>query len=682
MSKQEFPRPEQPANGSNADCSVAALADAFLPSNDHQALNRPPSLPDYHLLGLAGSGAFGSVWVARDITGMLYAVKIVDVAKLGGQVPGEREEQALALVRQRVPQHPHLVRIFHVSRQGARLIYAMELADPAPGSTPAEQPGYQPDTLARRIAVSGRYTVADAVRLALDLLSALEALHAAGLVHRDVKPHNVVFVGGVPKLADIGLTALVQTMMSVAGTPGYLPLDGSTGPDADLYALGKLLYQTVTGLEPAHFPTVPAHLLTSPETQMLRRLNRVLLRACAPTKSERYRSANELRAGLESVLNPRQTWGVMWVWLGLGLLLLLGIVVWTVCFWSSPHPSQSARPSADALATQVGELSASPPPSSVDDEFLRSVAALPPPDQVRVVADKMRQLNPQFDGQLVPTFRDERVTGVFFSPWNVSDLSPLRAFPDLETLHCGSSVERYYGQIADLSPLRGLRLKKLRFAWNRVADLSPLEGMPLELLDCSGNAVRSLEPVRGMPLRELFCHTNQIRDLSPVQGLPLLGINCGANPIENWSPLADLTLTKLSVFDTSFHDFSMLRAAKLEFVWCQSSRVTDLDALARMPLVYLDCSGCRVTSLEPLRGRPLRFIGIRGTDVSDLSPLAGMQLYEVGLTGSKVRNLSPLTGQPIRVIELDFDARRDGPVLRTLPELRLINGQRKADLLR
>src|SRR5438067_1574994 len=133
----------------------------------------------------------------------------------------------------------------------------MELADPAPGSPPAGQDGYRADTLAQRIAANGRLPVPEAVRITLDLLSALEALHAARLVHRDVKPQNIVFVGGVPKLADVGLAAVVQTALSVAGTPGYLPLDGSTGPDADLFALGKLLYQALTGREPSDFPSFP-----------------------------------------------------------------------------------------------------------------------------------------------------------------------------------------------------------------------------------------------------------------------------------------------------------------------------------------------------------------------------------------------------------------------------------------
>jgi hypothetical protein len=128
----------------------------------------PPIVPDYEILALAGRGAFGSVWVARDRTAVLHALKVVDLAPLPDS--GDREEEALCLVRQRVPEHPHLVRIFHVSRQETRLIYAMELADPAPGSPPPDQPGYLPDTLARRLTANARCPVEDMIHLGVATL--------------------------------------------------------------------------------------------------------------------------------------------------------------------------------------------------------------------------------------------------------------------------------------------------------------------------------------------------------------------------------------------------------------------------------------------------------------------------------------------------------------------------------
>lgn len=76
---------------------------------------------------------------------------------------------------------------------------------------------------------------------------ALEHLHAAGLIHRDIKPSNLVFVGGELKLADIGLLTAIGDQRSIVGTEGYLPPEGAGTPQADLYSLGKVLYEASTG---------------------------------------------------------------------------------------------------------------------------------------------------------------------------------------------------------------------------------------------------------------------------------------------------------------------------------------------------------------------------------------------------------------------------------------------------
>jgi eukaryotic-like serine/threonine-protein kinase len=76
---------------------------------------------------------------------------------------------------------------------------------------------------------------------ALALTTALEHLHQNGLVHRDVKPPNIIFVNGVAKLADIGLVTGVDTARSYMGTEGFADPEGPGTAQADLFSLGKVL---------------------------------------------------------------------------------------------------------------------------------------------------------------------------------------------------------------------------------------------------------------------------------------------------------------------------------------------------------------------------------------------------------------------------------------------------------
>ncbi len=138
----------------------------------------------------------------------------------------------------------------------------------------------------------------ECLRLGLALTTALEHLHRHGLVHRDIKPSNIVFVNGIPKLADIGLVALAEATMSFVGTEGYLPPEGPGTVQADLFSLGKVLYEISTGHDRQQFPELPTGITELPDRAALAEFNEVLLRACAPDVKQRYESAAEMHADL------------------------------------------------------------------------------------------------------------------------------------------------------------------------------------------------------------------------------------------------------------------------------------------------------------------------------------------------------------------------------------------------
>src|SRR5204863_3166498 len=107
-----------------------------------------------------------------------------------------------------------------------------------------------PRTLRSDLKSLRRLPVADCLRIALDVVSGLARLHERGLVHRDVKPGNIIFVNGRAKLADIGLVSTHGEGRTFVGTEGYIPPEGPGKQEADIYALGMGLYEAVTGYSP------------------------------------------------------------------------------------------------------------------------------------------------------------------------------------------------------------------------------------------------------------------------------------------------------------------------------------------------------------------------------------------------------------------------------------------------
>jgi len=117
----------------------------------------------------------------------------------------------------------------------------MDLADGVSGAPAADAEEYIPATLVGRL-TAGPVSNDDCVRWSRQLLSALACLHREGLVHRDVKPSNCLFIGGELKLADFGLLAQVDRSVSRVGTLQYMPPDGIMDTRADVYAAGLVMY--------------------------------------------------------------------------------------------------------------------------------------------------------------------------------------------------------------------------------------------------------------------------------------------------------------------------------------------------------------------------------------------------------------------------------------------------------
>ncbi|HNQ88833.1 MAG TPA: serine/threonine-protein kinase [Verrucomicrobiota bacterium] len=288
----------------------------------------PPVIPDHELLERIGQGSYGEVWLARSAMGTLRAAKIIRRASFADPRPYEREFSGLKHFEPISRKHEGLVDILQVGRNddAGYFYYVMELADnantgppevPAPAADPPGSPastatsdpggrsatpapdGYKPLTLESRIRGHGRLPVPECVAIGASLADALRFLHDQGLVHRDIKPSNIIFVGGVPKLADVGLVARSDDARSFVGTEGFIPPEGPGSVRADIYGLGKCLYEMAMGKDRMAFPSPPSHLDDLPQRSELIELNEIITRACEPDPARRYPDAQAMLSDLE-----------------------------------------------------------------------------------------------------------------------------------------------------------------------------------------------------------------------------------------------------------------------------------------------------------------------------------------------------------------------------------------------
>ena len=189
-----------------------------------------------------GAGAYGEVWLAEDAIGTRVALKIINNR-------GSYSERELAgLKNYKDCNHPNLLKIRYVEVTDEHICCIMDAAD----DLSRGKGKYTPDTLANRLSKFGRMDGKEITAMLDGLLAGLEELHRHGLVHRDIKPDNILWVNARPTLADAGLVAQ-EGKGSLVGTPGFMSpklMSGKGPADAsdDFYALGKVIYCALTGL--------------------------------------------------------------------------------------------------------------------------------------------------------------------------------------------------------------------------------------------------------------------------------------------------------------------------------------------------------------------------------------------------------------------------------------------------
>ncbi len=514
-----------------------------------------------------------------------------------------REARAAAAVR-----HENVVQIYAVEEH------------PTPHLVMEYVPGSSLHVLLRE---RGPLETAEVLRVGAQAARGLAAAHDRGLVHRDVKPANILVErsGEVlrVKLTDFGIAqaaddASLTQSGTVVGTPLYMSPEqargGAIDHRSDLFSLGSVLYEMASGRASFRAGGSLAVLRrvaeedprpireVVPETPAW--LGAIVAKLQAKRPADRFQSAGEVAELLERCLAQHHQ--------GVAVRLPVG----------GSRPRRAARVAfsvallSAGLALVTGHLSTVAPPGPDSPTppappAATLVEAEVPSPTAEEIAAELRRRNPSFAGDVKMKVEGGRCV-------------------ELKVTNCA--------ELADITPVRRLRHLQAFSAGNtRIADLSPLAGLPLRSIWLmNDSALRDLGPLRGMPLESLVIWGFQGDDLSPLVGMPLKSLNCGGG------------YQKL-----------------------------DLRPLRGLPLTSLNLNCTQVDDLSPLAGMPLEELMLNSTRVTDLSPLAGMPLKRLFVNNSPVTDFGPIRGLPLEVIVLDFDPARDTEVLRAIPTLATIN---------
>lgn len=571
-------------------------------------------------------------------------------------------------------QHPNIVGVLNFFEENGTAYFVMDYIEGLSLKTHLKNQG-------------GTLPWAELCALMLPVFDALESVHQAGLVHRDVTPDNIYLTGkGLVKLLDFGAARYTlgdkSKSLDVILKAGYAPKEqyirrGHQGPFTDVYSLAATLYLAITGtLPPESLERLDEDALapfSSFGLEIPTYVEAAIFKGLAVHAQDRFQTIAQFKKALTNpdVMGTSKKRGnrkglTKWVAVASALAVVSGLALW---YYLSPAPAEPAD-EATVPATVAVESELEPPieiipevtlPVSYDIQWHCPHLEA----NIREIVDKPTGTITSLDMELVT----DLVLPILPVGQSYQDFSDLAHCPNLTHITISDpTFDGFQGlpllegiiyldanntQIKDLTSLENLpNLKYLYLYETEVEDLSPLSTLTkLENLNLNSCPLADLSPLSDLPnLRDLsFGGDDFITDLTPLSAISTLReLHMGGAQVTDLTPLSSLVnLTSLELWDIGTDDF------------------TPLSNLTNLTTLYIGYYGDWDSStsldfLEPLTNLTTLDFCARFTDIQPLSHLTNLRvltLYNGTISSMEpLENLQQLTTLTLRYVDLHSDA--------------------------